>query len=343
MTKEEFCNFLKGVPKAELHLHLETVVSRKTIRSLFQRKNPQKDPGIIYDEVQQMFEYNDLAGFKKMYSTVHELYNSPADFDMVFNDLKDYILRNGLTYVEIFAAPSSFIEKGWNFSDFVECYRKNIQKIKAETGVNVRILIDVSRTNGLESAEKNLQLLLAYRIPEIIGIALAGSEAKGPAKLFKSVFAKARANSLKTEAHAGYDLDSNSIWDTIFNLQPNRIGQGISAYKDKQLIKELATRKIPLEICPTSNVMNGAIVKSFETHPARALFKEGVPITIGTDDPTFLNLETGLLDEYWNAKEKMGFRMEEIKQLCKNSFELSFLSNLEKSVYSDSIEGIWKK
>lgn len=341
MEKEEFFKFFKKVPKAELHLHLEAVASRKTVRKLMQRKDPNKDEGILYEESQKMYEYTDLAGLKKMYSFVQGLYDSVADFDLVFNDLKDYIIRNGITYVELFAAPSAFILKGWNFSDLVDCYRRNILKLKAETGVNVRMLIDVSRSNGVESAEKNIQLLLAYRIPEIIGIALGGSEEKGPAKMFKGVFAKARANGLKTEAHSGEDMGPMSIWETLFNLQPDRIGQGISAIGDPKLVKELAGRKLPLEICPTSNVFSGKYASSFEEHPARKLFKQGVTLTIGTDDPLFLNTE--LMDEYWIAHEKMGFKLDELKQLVKNSFTMSFLSNLEKSVYADSVETAWRK
>ena len=340
MTKEEFTAFFKGVPKAELHLHLEAVIGKDTVRHFLRRRNPDWGEGALDVEMERLFAYEDLNGFIDSYITIQSLYDGVADFDYLFRDLSSYLVRNGISYAEIFAAPSAFIKKGWNFEDMVENYRRNIVKIQAETGIKVRMLIDVSRTFGAENAEKNLQLLLAYRIPEIIGIGLGGSEQKGPAKLFGGVFEKAREYGLVTVAHAGEDVGAESVWDTVNILKAARIGHGISSAEDEELMKTLSEKKIPLEVCPTSNVFTKKYVKSLAEHPIRTFFDKGIVVTLNTDDPLFFGVE--LLDEYWNAYSEMGFSLDELKKIAENSFEASFLSEEEKAEFKEILEGMWK-
>ncbi|WP_191018057.1 adenosine deaminase [Treponema zioleckii] len=331
MTKEEFYSSFKVLTKAELHLHLEAVISKKTIRYFYERKHSGLSDVQADSEIAKIFTYSDLNGFIQAYLAVQDLYESPADFDYVFADLKDYLVRNGISYAEVFAAPSAFIKKGWNFSDMVETYSRNIRKINSDTGIKIRLLIDVSRTFGYENAEKNLQLLLLNMIPEIIGIGLGGSEQKGPAKLFEKVFDKARSQNLFTVAHAGEDVGPESIWDAIKICKAARIGHGISAIQDEKLMQTLVERKIPLEVCPTSNVFTKKYVKNLAEHPIRTFFNKGILVTLNSDDPLFFGVE--LLDEYWNAYTEIGFSVEELKQIAKNSFVASFLTNDEKSEF----------
>ncbi len=339
MNKEEFRAFLKAVPKAELHLHIEAVISMKTILSFYMRRHPSATEAEAKAEIDRIFTYSNLDGFIQAYLAVQDLYDAPDDFDYVFTDLKEYIVRNGISYAEVFAAPSAFIKKGWNFSDLVAVYHRNIVKIEAETGVKVRMLIDVSRTFGFENAEKNLQLLLACRIPEIIGIGLGGSEQKGPARLFGDVFEKARANGLVAVAHAGEDDGPQSVWDTLDILHAARIGHGISSFEDEKLMKTLAERRIPLEICPMSNVFTKKYVQNLAEHPMRLFFDKGIIVTVNSDDPLFFGVE--LLDEYWNSYSGIGFNMEEIRLLVKNSFTSSFLPEEEKNRFLAAVDKAW--
>ena len=310
-SKKDFVRCFKEIPKAELHLHLEASVSKNTIKRFYMRRYPGLSQEEADKEIQKIFTYSDLNGFIRGYLAVQDLYDSEEDLECVFADLKEYLVRNGIAYAEVFASPSSLMKKGFDFFKMVEIYRRNIMKIKYETGIVVRILIDVSRAFGMENAEKNLQLLLAYRIPEIIGIGLGGSEEKGPAKLFGEVFAKARENNLVTVAHAGEDVGPESVWDAIDILQAQRIGHGISASQDESLMQALAERKIPLEICPTSNIFTQKYVKKLADHPMRKFFDKGIPVTLNSDDPVFFGVE--LLDEYWNAYSEMGFSLDRLK------------------------------
>mgnify|MGYP002855550302 CR=1 FL=1 len=337
MKKAEFYSFLKAIPKAEIHLHIEAVINKKSIKALYLKKN-----GTEFTDaaMKKLFSYEDLNGFIAAFLEVQNLFTNVADFDLVFADLQQYIIDNGISYAEVFFAPSAFIKKGFAYGDIMNNFNKNIDKIKTETGVDVKVLVDVSRTFGLENAEKNLDMLLADKIPEVIGIGLGGAESKGPCKDFGPVFERARKHGLKTVAHAGEDVDAWSIWDALDVLHSARIGHGITAIQDEKLMERLKKDKIPLEVAPTSNVFTKKYVPSFEEHPIRAFFDKGLLVTVNTDDPLFFKVS--LLDEYWNLYTKLHFTTDEIKRLVLNSFEATFLSDKEKKAWCDKVEAAWK-
>lgn len=340
ISKQKFYEFFKKIPKAELHLHIEAVISFETIRKFYLRKNPGVSEEDAELEIDRIFSYCDLNGFIQAFLKVQDLYEGVSDFDCVFDDLKNYIVRNGISYAEVFIAPSAFLKKGFSFPEMVENFRKNIRRIKEETGVDIRMLVDVSRTFGAENAEKNLDLVLANRCPEIIGIGLGGAESKGPARDFGGVFERARQNGLVTVAHAGEDVGPESVWDSIDILKAARIGHGISSAHDEKLMDALSERGIPLEICPTSNVFTQKYVRRLSEHPAKRFFDRNICVTLNTDDPLFFHVE--LLDEFWNAYSKMNFRKSDLKELIRNSFSASFLTEPEKKKFLDLVEEKWK-
>ncbi len=337
MKKNEFYSFLKEIPKAEIHLHIEAVISKDSIKKLYFKANGTEFSDA---EMKKLFSYEDLNGFIAAFLQVQSLFTSVDDFDLVFSDLKQYIIDNGISYAEVFFAPSAFVKKGFVYGDIMKNFSRNIAAIKKETGVDVRILVDVSRTFGLENAEKNLDMLLADKIPEVIGIGLGGAESKGPCKDFGPVFERARKNGLKTVAHAGEDVDAWSIWDALDVLHSARIGHGITAIQDEKLMVRLKDEKIPLEVAPTSNVFTKKYVPSFDKHPIRTFFNKGLLVTVNTDDPLFFKVS--LLDEYWNLHTELGFTLEEIKQLILNSFDSTFLSDTDKKAWCDKVEKAWK-
>ncbi|MBQ3669936.1 MAG: adenosine deaminase [Treponema sp.] len=324
-VKDAFYTSFRTIPKAELHLHIEAVISLASIKKLYAKKNGSE----LSDEaLEELFGYVDLNGFINAFLQVQDMFTSVDDFDLVFDDLKNYIVENGIAYCEAFFAPSAFIKKGFDFAEMMENYRKNVRLIKEATGVTVNLLMDVSRTFGLETAEHNLDLLLAHRIPEVIGIGLGGAESKGPAKEFGPVFQRARNNGLKTVAHAGEDVGPESVWDTIQILHAQRIGHGTSSFEDEKLMETLSQMRLPLEVCPTSNVFTKKYVDSIKNHPIRLFFDKKIVVTVNTDDPLFFRVS--LLDEYWNLFTQGNFSKEELVQLILNSFSASFLDDGEK-------------
>lgn len=333
MNQQEFVTFFKKVPKAELHIHIEAVMSKETIKALYFKKN-----GVEFtdSDIEALFNYSDLNGFIQAFLKVQDIFTSVDDFDLIFEDLKNYLVRNGVVHCEAFFAPSAFIKKGFSYKAMTENFHKNCKKIFDETGITVRLLGDVSRTFGLENAENNFKMFSENKFPEFIGIGLGGAEQKGPSKEFGPVFEKALAAGYHAVAHAGEDVGPESIWDALNICHAQRIGHGITACKDEKLMSYMAENKIPLEVCPTSNTFTKAVVKKMEEHPIRQFFDKKMIVTVNTDDPIFFGVE--LLDEYYNLYSKLNFTEAELKQVIFNSFDASFLSDEEKKSFKAKVE-----
>ena len=337
MNKSDFYKFFKDIPKAELHIHIEAVMSRETIKKLYLKKN-----GVEFsdEEIKKLFSYSDLNGFIAAFLKVQDLFTEVSDFDLIFEDLKNYLIRNGVVHCEAFFAPSAFIKKGFDYAEMTKNFEKNLKKIKEETGITVWLLGDVSRTFGLENAENNYKMFKAHPFEGFIGIGLGGAEQKGPCKDFGPVFEKALADKYHAVAHAGEDVGPESIWDALRICHAQRIGHGISSVQAPELVKYLRENKIPIEVCPTSNVFTKKYVKKMAEHPVREMFEKGIPVTIATDDPIFFGAE--LLDEYWNLYSKLNFSKADMKQIILNSFEDSFLPGEEKERMKNLVEKNWK-
>jgi adenosine deaminase len=336
MKKSEFYSFFKSIPKAEIHIHIEAVISRNSIKKLYLKKNGKKFTDKALNE---LFSYSDLNGFIAAFLQVQDLFTEVSDFDLVFDDLKNYLLRNGVTHCEAFFAPSAFIKKGFSYAEMAANFEKNLQKIKDETGITVWLLGDVSRTFGLENAENNFKMFQANPFKGFIGIGLGGAESKGPSKDFGPVFDKAHKAGLHAVAHAGEDQSAQSIWDALEICHAERIGHGISAIEDEKLMELCAEKQIPFEVAPTSNVFTKKFVQKLSEHPFRPFFDKGMLVTVNTDDPLFFGVE--LLDEYWNLYKEMNFTEEELKKVIINSFKASFLKEEEKSAAIEAVEKAW--
>ena len=337
MTKDAFFGFLKAVPKAELHIHIEAVPTIETLRALYQKRfeKPLSD-----EEINALFSYDDLNGFIQAFLKVQDMFTSEDDFTYVFDDLAKYLVDNGVVYCEAFFAPSAFLKKGFTYPAMTSVFHKKIAEIKEKYGITIKLLLDVSRTFGCENAMNNYNLLKQYPCEDIIGIGLGGAEAKGPCRDFVPVFEQAHKDGFHAVAHAGEDVGPESIWEAIDLLKSERIGHGITAIQDEKLMEELKSRTIPLEVCPTSNVFTKKYVKSIAEHPIRRFFDAGLSVTVNTDDPVFF--KTTLLEEYWRLYSECGFTLDEIKQLILNGFYALFISDNEKAEFAKAVEDAFK-
>lgn len=288
----------------------------------------------------ELFSYDSLDGFIKAFLAVQNLFESVSDLSYIFDDLAEYLVKNGITYCEAFFAPTAFLKKGFDYGEMISLFSGKIAEIKKRNNITVKLLLDVSRTFGCENAMNNYELLKRYPCSDVIGIGLGGSEQKGPAKEFESVFDRARRDGFHTVAHAGEDTGPQSIWDSINFLHVERIGHGISCVQDTELMDYLARTKLPVEICITSNVFTKKYVTETENHPVREMFDAGILVTINTDDPIFFR--TTLLEEYWKCYSKLNFSLEEIRQLVCNGFHASFMNEEEKNACIGQVNEAWK-
>ena len=288
----------------------------------------------------ELFSYDDLNGFIQSFLKIQGMYKTVQDFELVFDELEKYLVENGITYTEVFFAPSAFLKMGFSYADMVQIFHKKIVEIKEKTGIIIKLLMDVSRTFGCENAMNNYNLLKEFPCEDVIGIGLGGAESKGPAKEFAPVYEQALKDGFKAVAHAGEDVGPESIWDAINYLHAQRIGHGVTAIQDEKLMEELKKTQLPIEICITSNTFTKKIVKEAKAHPVRTFFDKGLMVNINTDDPVFF--KTTLLDELWICHNDLNFSMQDIKTLIKNSFASSFLSEEAKQNWYDKVDSAWK-
>jgi adenosine deaminase/aminodeoxyfutalosine deaminase len=212
----------------------------------------------------------------------------------------------------------------WRKQDFdliFEGLDRGRKRGERDFGISLLWIFDAVRQFGADAARRVFELAARYRDRHVVGIGVGGDEQKGPAELFRDAYAYASDQGLRLTAHAGETAGPESIWGAL-NLRAERIGHGLTASQDPELVEELATRQIPMEICITSNLRTGCC-RELADHPVRRYFDQGLMVTLNTDDPAMFR--TSLSQEYQLARESFGFTDEHLRELARNSFEASFL------------------
>jgi len=341
-------SLLLEIPKTEIHLHLEALASVDTIWTLMKKHSISYDDIRSKEDLKKKFKITSLNEFIDLFiNVIQNCFRSEDDIDLLFDDTESYLKRNNIVYSEIFFAPTKFLQNGLDFVEIVNRLESGSARLKSEANIETKFIIDVSRSFGVDNAQSNLQLTLDNRRDSIFGIGLGGAESTGPAAAFAPVFETAVNEGLHVVAHAGEDVGPESIWDSVRLLKAERIGHGISAIQDDALIDYLAEHRIPLEICPTSNLFTQKYVKRLEEHPIRAFYDRGVNVTVNTDDPTLFGID--LVDEYMRLTNRDFFKPDEILDLVKNGMFATFLPKKQQSemwkstqkiisTYSESLE-----
>jgi cAMP deaminase len=323
--------YIASIPKTEIHLHVEACVGSASYHELMDKYDIPHDT-----KTNKLIDFSKIKSLKSMLESfyfVQSFFREPEDFLFVAKDVVEYAKRNNIYYIEAFASPSMVLNRGLiSFDGMFDNLVAGFDAARKNEGVDVRLIVDVSRSFGLENAMKNLDLLLEYlknKPTEVImGIGLGGQEIGHPCSEYAPVFAKARSESLHVVSHAGEEVGPESIWDAIRLLSSERIGHGTSAIKDQALLEYLRETQLPLEICPTSNVITKKYVKKYSQHPIRELFDFGINTTVNTDDPILFSVE--LNDEYDQIATDLAFSKAEINQLIRNNLGATFMPESQK-------------
>jgi adenosine deaminase/aminodeoxyfutalosine deaminase len=309
-------DFITALPKAELHLHLEGSIEPETLHEL--------DPS---QDFTNLYQYSDFDAFLKTFGVVGKLLRGPDDYALITRRLLERLHSQNVRYAEIIVAAGVVLWKEQDFGPIFDA----ICAAAAESPVRVRWILDAVRQFGTEHVLRVAELAAARQKEGVVAFGIGGSEERGPAELFADVFAFARREGLHLVAHAGESVGPESIWAALA-LGAERIGHGIAAVWDEKLMTHLRDRKIPLEVCVTSNLVTG-VVKRLEDHPMRRLYDAGVPITLNTDDPAMFRCT--LDGEYRLAMDAFGFTETELGAIAANAFRYAFEEQDQPRMHAD--------
>jgi aminodeoxyfutalosine deaminase len=301
-------DFPLSLPKAELHLHLEGSIEPETLHEL--------DPSTPVEEFRALYRYADFDAFLKAFGAIGKRLRGPADYALITRRLLERLEAQNIHYAEIIVAAGVVLWKGQDFGPIFDAIREAARS----SAVEAHWILDAVRQFGVEHVRKVAELAAARVDDGVLAFGIGGSEERGPAEWFGEAFTFAKSAGLRLTAHAGESMGPESVWAAL-DLGAERIGHGIAAAHDADLMRELRARDIPLEICITSNLVTG-VVKRIEDHPVRRLFDAGVPITLNTDDPAMFGCT--LAGEYALAARVFGFSEMELRGIAANGFRYGF-------------------
>jgi adenosine deaminase/aminodeoxyfutalosine deaminase len=301
-------DFFQGLPKAELHLHLEGSVEPRTMQELA----PELSPA----EIEAMYHFTDFAGFLQAFKGVVERLRTPDDYALVARRMAATLARQNVSYAEVIFSVGVVL---WKKQDVAPIFQA-IRQAVADCGVEIRWIVDAIRHFGPDHVMQVAEEAAALADQGVIAFGIGGDEGRGPAEWFADIYRFARAKGLRLTAHAGEAAGPDSVWKAL-EIGAERIGHGIRSIEDPVLVRHLADHKIPLEVCITSNMMTG-VVGALRDHPVRRLYDAGVPVTLNTDDPGLFR--TSLCGEYELASREFGFSPAELNSIRENAFRYGF-------------------
>jgi aminodeoxyfutalosine deaminase len=326
--------WLRGLPKAELHLHLEGSITPETLVELSLRNDPTP---LTLEAARLIYDYTDFPTFLLCFKAVTHRLHTAADYELItYNMLRD-LAAQGIRHAEVYISIGIL----YHFARLdVDEVMASIEsgRTRAERDFNISLLwiIDAVRHFGLEECARVFQkaATLQHQYPSVIGIGIGGNELLGPAHEFRDLYAEAKAAGLHLLCHAGENTGPQSIWAAL-NIGAERIGHALSAQHDPELIEILAERQIPLELNITSNLRTGCC-PTLDAHPVRRYFEEGLMVTLNSDDPPFFG--ANLLDEYLLAHRTFEFSFDQLREIAANSIEASFLQPERKLALLGEVE-----
>lgn len=335
---EELNRYIRLIPKAELHLHIEGSLEPELMLAMA-KKNGVNIKYKSEDELRAAYNFNNLQEFLDIYYAGADVLLTEEDFyDLTFAYLKK-IHEDNVLHTEIFFDPQTHTVRGVAFDTVVKGITRALQDGKEQMGISSHLIMCFLRHLDEKSAQETLDYALDYK-DKIIGVGLDSSEVGNPPSKFVNVFKRAQEEGFLTVAHAGEEGPAEYVWEAINLLNVERIDHGVQSINDEKLVAELVKKQMPLTVCPLSN-LKLKVVSDLKDLPLKRMMDKNMMVTINSDDPSYFG---GYVNQnYLEVAEALNLTKDDILLLAKNSFNASFLTDDEKKHYLDKVDEMDKK
>ena len=318
-------SFIAGLPKAELHLHIEGTFEPELMFELAER-NGITLPYESVEALHKAYDFSQLQDFLDIYYQGMNVLRTEQDFyDLTWAYLEKVNAQN-VRHVEIFFDPQGHVDRDVPFETALNGIHSALQASQDKFGITFGIIMCFLRHLDEDDAFKTLDLALPHK-DKIIGVGLDSSEMGHPPSKFESVFNKAKDEGFHIVAHAGEEGPPEYIYEALDLLKVERIDHGNTSMRDPELLKRLSDEQMPLTVCPLSNTKL-CVVDNMKNHPLPSMLAAGLKVTINSDDPAYFG---GYLNENYEAISSLiNDDKDNLAQLAKNSFDAAFISDAEK-------------
>lgn len=334
---EKIPDVIKKMPKAEIHLHLEGAFTFEFLFELVQKYGGNPEIKSV-DDLKKKFVFKDFSHFLDTWFWKNQFFKRPEDFEeSTFQTLKNLSLQN-VIYAEVFFSPWDFASNGLRMEEIAEATISGIQKAENELPLKCGLIADIVRDHGNKDAMLRLLQTTPFLNRGIVGVGLGGNELDFPPILFKEVFLEAKKKGFRTTVHAGEAAGADSILSAVNELQAERIGHGVRAIENPDLVEYLYHKQIPLEVCITSNLKT-RVFPSLTEHPFDKFYKKGLMVTISSDDPTMFGAD--ITDELFLLYDSLNFSYDDLKEITLNSIIAGFLNDSEKKFFFAIVDDYW--
>jgi aminodeoxyfutalosine deaminase len=319
-------DFIRAMPKAELHVHLEGSIQPATLLLLAER-NGVALPAQDLEGLRKFYHFTDFGHFLEIYFAVSGCLKTVDDFSLIAYEFGASMARQNIRYAEVTFTPHTNVTNtGLPFNEILAGLNDGRRRAQADFGVEFCWVLDIVRDNP-DSRHQVVEWAAGAVDQGVVGLGLGGTEKGHPPEWFADAYAIARQAGLHSVPHAGELAGPESVWGAIRALKAERIGHGVRSVEDSALVDHLMRHQIPLEICPTSEICLG-VYPSYADHPVGRLWEQGVYITVNSDDPPMFN--TNLVGEYQALADHLGFDACVLERLSLNALQASFLPDDRK-------------
>ncbi len=327
---------LDEAPKVELHLHLEGAIPTETLWEIVSAHGGDPDVQSV-EQLRQRFAYRNFPHFIDTWWWMTGYLRTLDDFTHAAEAVARHLAAQNIVYAEASFSPTDFARHGLEPEQLALAVRRGLNAV---AGTRVTLICDLVRDPGPERAAQTLEAVIAVATDAgIRGITIGGSEQSHPPEPFAGVYAAASAAGLRLTAHAGEAAGPASVWGAIQSLGVERIGHGIRSIEDPELVAHLVRTRLPLEVCPTSNLRTG-VATDWASHPVGALLAAGVNVTISTDDPAMFHCD--LASEVRMLRSHFGDELVDPEQLTLAAIAASWLDEPEKAALAGVVRTWWR-